>query len=216
MSRRVEQQTKNVFVPGLVRGAAHLAHAPEKAYAYVEDPDAGWRVYLRSAVFIHLAGVPFRADKFIVVKKFGKAAHAPVWEPPKGQMEGKDAGSKRETPVMDLLLENVRRETEEEAKIKNLLNVRHTGLVYQGREPDYPPNHYFQYHVFQAFVEPEDLQAAVNKFAWLHAHPKAWAAMRKDKREKDAIGWYRNGTGLMGRWSPSIVKLYLRANRPTV
>jgi 8-oxo-dGTP pyrophosphatase MutT (NUDIX family) len=200
---------KNVFVPGLERGAAHLAFAPEKAYAYVEDPVAGWRVYLRSAVFIHLAGVPFRADKFIVVKKFGKPADGPVWEPPKGQMEGKDSG--RKSDVMDLLLENVRREVEEEAKITDLLNVRHTGLVYQGREPDYPPNHYFQYHIFQAFVEPAALQAAVNKFAWLHDHPKAWAAMRKDKREKDALGWYRSSTGLMGRWAPGIVKIYLRA-----
>ncbi len=201
---------KNVFVPGLKHGAAHLPFAPHKAYAYVEDPDAGWRVYLRSAVFIHLAGVPFAPDRFLVVKKFGADPRGAVWEPPKGQMEGKDRGG--ETDVMELLLENVRREVEEEAKIKTLLNVRHTGLVFQGRENDYPANHYFQYHIFQAFVDVEALQIAVQKFEWLHAHPKAWPAMRKDKREKDALGWYRGTrTKLYGRWAPGIVKLYLRS-----
>jgi hypothetical protein len=205
--------TKNVFVPGLVHGAANLPFAPHKAYAYVEDPDAGWRVYLRSAVFIHLAGVPFMPERFLVVKKFGADARGPNWEPPKGQMEGKDRGN--ETDVMNLLLENVRRETEEEAKIKNLLNVRHTGLVFQGREKDYPANHYFQYHIFQAFVTVESLQVAVTSFNWLHAHPKAWASMKKDKREKDALGWYRGSkaTRLYGRWAPGIVRLYLGANK---
>lgn len=202
---------KNVFVPGLKHGAAHLAFAPHKAYAYVEDPDKEWRVYLRSAVFIHLEGVPFAPDRFLVVKKFGGDPRAAVWEPPKGQMEGKDRGGERD--VMELLLENVRREVEEEAKIKELINVRHTGLVFQGRERDYPAGHYFQYHIFQAFVSVEALQAAATKFAWLHAHPKAWAAMRKDKREKDALGWYRRqGTRLYGRWAPGIVKLYLKAH----
>ena len=203
---------KNVFVPGLKHGAAHLPFAPHKAYAYVEDKDAGWRVYLRSAVFIHLEGVPFAPERFLVVKKFGADSRGANWEPPKGQMEGKDRGGERD--VMNLLLENVRREVEEEAKIKDLLNVRHTGLVFQGRERDYPDGHYFQYHIFQAFVSVEALQEAATTFAWLHAHPKAWAAMRKDKREKDALGWYRNSkTRLYGRWAPGIVKLCLKAHR---
>lgn len=200
---------KNVFVPGLTVGAAHLPYQPEKAYAYVEEPGQ-WRVYLRSAVFIHVVGEPFKADKFLVVKKFGADARGKVWEPPKGQMEGKDRG--RQKDVMTLLQENVRREVEEEAKIHKLLNVRHTGLVYQAVEPDFPPNTYFQYHIFQAFIEPKELEAALKRFEWLHAHPKAWEAMRKDKREKDALSIYRGAaTKLFGRWAPGIVRMYLRA-----
>lgn len=201
---------KNVFVPGLKVASAHLPYQPEKAYAYVADEEAGWRVYLRSAVFIHEAGKPFSADRFIVVKKFGAESRGKVWEPPKGQMEGKDRGNKKD--VMTLLQENARREVEEEAKIHKLLNVRHTGLVYQATEPDFPPNTYFQYHIFQAFVEPKEIEAAAGRFTWLHAHPKAWEAMKKDKREKDAIGWYRGAdTKLFGRWAPGIVRMYLRA-----
>jgi ADP-ribose pyrophosphatase YjhB (NUDIX family) len=201
---------KNVFIPGLKVGAAHLPYQPEKAYAFAEDPEGGWRVYLRSAVFIHEAGQPFKADRFIVVKKFGADPRGKVWEPPKGQMEGKDRGRQRD--VMTLLQENVRREVEEEAKIHKLLNVRHTGLIYQATEPDFPPNTYFQYHIFQAFVEPKEVEAAAGRFAWLHAHPKAWEAMKRDKREKDALGWYRGAeTKMFGRWAPGILRMYLRA-----
>lgn len=203
---------KNIFVPGLTIGSEHLPYQPEKAYAYVEDPKSGWRVYLRSAVFIHLAGQSFDPAKFLVVKKYGQAPTGKVWEPPKGQMEGKD--TRGETDVMRLLEENVRREVEEEAKIKELVNVHHTGLVYEAVEPDFPPNTYFQYHIFQAFVTPEALQKAADTFKWLHAHPKAWARMRKDKREKDALGWYRGvATGLYGRWAPGIVRMYLAKYR---
>lgn len=196
---------KNIFAPGLTLGSAHLPYEPAKAYAYAEDPVTGWRVYLRSVAFIHPATGPFRPDRFVVVKK-AKRNKGRIWEPPKGQMEGKDI--QPDATVMQLLEETVRREVAEEAKITNLLNVRHTGLVFEGVEPDFPPNTYFQYHVFQAFVSDADFAAAEATFSTAN-----WAALPPDQREKDGIGWFTKAqTALYGRWAPGIVNMYLRAH----
>ena len=165
-------------------------------------------MYLRAATFIHEKGVPFDAQRFLVVKSTGGDPNKATWEPPKGQMEAKDTSPDK--TVYELLLENVEREVEEESKIEHLFYVHHTGLIYQNREKDYPPNTYFQYHVFQAFVSPTQLQNALEAFAWLQEHPAAFARLRKDKREKDALAWFNpRRTKLMGRWSPSIVAMYL-------
>jgi ADP-ribose pyrophosphatase YjhB (NUDIX family) len=123
-------------------------------------------------------------------------------------MEGKDTD-----PVKDIyenLLENVHREVEEEAKITDLRSLHHTGLVFQNREKDYPANTYFQYHVFQAFVTKTAIDEAQDEFAWIAEHPLAFARFKKDKREKDALAWFNPiHTKMMGRWSPSIVAMYL-------
>ncbi len=198
----------DVFQPGLKRGAERLAFAPHKRYFYVEHPTEGWRVYLRACTFLHETGQPFDASRFVVVKKFGANPKEKTWEPPKGQMEAKDTSPKKS--VLKLLHENVQREVSEEAKINSFKDLKHTGLVFQGRENDYPENHFFQYHIFQAYVTPEELEKAGQQFDWLHEHPKAFARLRKDKREKDDLSWFRpRSTRLMGRWSPSIVAMYI-------
>lgn len=203
------QDILDVFQPGLHRGAARLAYAPHKRYFYVEHPTEGWRVYLRSCAFLHEANVPFDKERFLVVKRTGGDASKKSWEPPKGQMEGKDAAQSR-LPLLKLLEENIYREVEEEAKISRLLHLRHTGEVLQGQEPDYPPNHYFQYHIFQAFVPTKEIEGAVSQFAWIHEHPDAFARFRSDRREKDDISWFDpKRTKLMGKWSPTIVAQYL-------
>jgi 8-oxo-dGTP pyrophosphatase MutT (NUDIX family) len=199
----------DVFQSGLKRGAARLPFAPHKRYFYVEHPTEGWRVYLRACTFLHETDQPFQASRFLVVKRFGAKASEKTWEPPKGQMEAKDTSARKS--VLKLLHENVQREVEEEAKIHKYTNLKHTGLVFQGRENDYPENHFFQYHVFQAFVSPEEIQSALDEFEWLHEHPKAFARLRKDKREKDDLSWFSpRSTRLMGRWSPSIVAMYIQ------
>ena len=110
------------------------------------------------------------------------------------------------------MAENVRREVFEEAKIEQIHNLRYTGLVIQSREKDYPENHYFQYHIFSATVSPQVVQQAEQSFQWLHDHPAAWERMRADRREKDGIAWFNpHRTKLMGKWSPSIVALYLQS-----
>jgi 8-oxo-dGTP pyrophosphatase MutT (NUDIX family) len=200
----------NIFEPGLLRGAAKLDFAPHKRYFYVEHPIEGWRVYLRAACFLHESGQSFDPLKFLVVKRKDADPKTKAWEPPKGQMEGKDA--KPDTaPLIELMAENIRREVLEESKIQKIHHLRYTGLVVQSREPDYPVNHYFQYHIFQAIVTPEEIEKAKQEFTWLHEHPAAFARLRSDKREKDALRWFDpKETKLMGKWSPSIVALYLQ------
>jgi ADP-ribose pyrophosphatase YjhB (NUDIX family) len=208
MPTRPEQRAPfDVFQEGLIRGAARLSFAPHKRYFYVEHPVEGWRVYLRAGTFIHELGQPFDAARFLVVKTTEADPRGKSWEPPKGQMEGKDTDSTKD--IYSNLVENVYREVLEEAKISNLRSLHHTGIVYQNREKDYPPNTYFQYHIFQAYVTPAEIEKAQEVFAWIHEHPLAFARFKKDRREKDALAWYGPHTRMMGRWSPSIVKMYL-------
>ena len=205
----------DVFQPGLIRGAARLPYAPNKRYFYIEHPNEGWRVYLRACTFLHEAGVPFNKKKFLVVKRFGGDPTRKTWEPPKGQMEGKDGLRDKRASILKLLVENVYREVEEESKVKKIVGLKHTGLVLQSQEPDYPKNHFFQYHVFQGLVTPEEISSASAEFDWLNEHPKAWLRMRRDVREKDALAWFDpNTTHMMGRWSPTIVAMYLSERSP--
>lgn len=204
-----QQPIFDVFQRGLIRGAAQLPFAPHKRYFYVEHPTEGWRVYLRACCFLHEAGAPFERQRFLVVKRFEADPKKKTWEPPKGQMEGKD-GIKRKVSVLKLLEENVQREVEEESKVRKILALHHTGMVLQSQEKDYPKNHYFQYHIFQGFVPPEEISAAAAEFQWLREHPAAWQRMRKDRREKDDLAWFNpNETQLMGKWSPTLVAMYL-------
>ena len=212
MSKINDRPILDVFQPGLKRGAASLPFAPHKRYFYVEHPTEGWRVYLRACCFLHEAGVPFDRTRFLVVKRYGGDANKKTWEPPKGQMEGKD-GLHKKGSVLKLMEQNVKREVEEEAKVQHILALHHTGLVLQSQEPDYPENHFFQYHIFQGFVTPQEISSAAAEFEWLREHPAAWERMRKDKREKDDLAWFHpQNTQMMGRWSPTIITMYLADN----
>jgi len=198
----------NVFQPGLLRGVEVLPYSPKKKYFYVEHPEEGWRVYLRAACFIHEMFKPFRANRFIVVKRTDGDPLKASWEPPKGQMEGKDAKDKAK-PILQLLKENIRREVEEEAKISHVRELSHTGLVLQSVEPDFPPNTYFQYHIFSGYAHPAQITKSFADFAWIAEHPEEFKKFRSDQREKDAIDWYSGDKKMMGRWSPTLVKMYL-------
>jgi 8-oxo-dGTP pyrophosphatase MutT (NUDIX family) len=195
----------DVFQAGLTRGVEALH--PRKKYFYVEHPTEGWRVYLRAACFIHELYRPFRPNRFLIVKRTDGDPEKASWEPPKGQMEGKDA--KDAKPVLQLLKENIRREVEEEAKVAQIRELSHTGLVLQSVEPDFPPNTYFQYHVFSGYAHPTQLNKAFADFAWISEHPEEFKKFRADQREKDAIDWYSPEKKMMGRWSPTLVKMYL-------
>jgi 8-oxo-dGTP pyrophosphatase MutT (NUDIX family) len=197
----------NVFQPGLVRGAARLPHDPEKSYAYVEHPTEGWRVYLRAAAFLHREGHP---AQFLVVKRRGARMTTAAWEPPKGQMEGKEW--QRRQPIQRALLENVRREIAEEAHMTTPIPLQHTGLVFQSQETTYPANHFFQYHIYQGEVTEAQLAESTQTFAWMKAHPRAVERWSRDRKEKDAVKWFDpRTTRLNPRWCPDIVALYLRA-----
>jgi 8-oxo-dGTP pyrophosphatase MutT (NUDIX family) len=205
------QTIKNVFSPGLIRGANKFGFMPHKQYAYIEHPIEGWRVYLRSVAFLYVEGET-DPSKFIVVKKFGAGANGKTWEPPKGQMEGKDADirSRRPRPVIKILEENVRREIAEEAHINDIKSLSHTGLIYQSAEDKYPSNTYFQYHMFFGIVPKKEYEAARTYFEELKEHPEVLETMAKDYLEKDAIDIYSAAkTKLFGRWSPGIVRMWL-------
>jgi hypothetical protein len=95
----------------------------------------------------------------------------------------------------------------------NKLNaLEYTGMVYQNREKDYPPNWFFQYHIFRAVSPTKTIQSALDWFAWLKAHPRFFARMKRDKKEKDELRWFDlRETKMMGRWSPSITAMYIQA-----
>ena len=207
----------NVFQPGLKRGSEVSAYAKKmgygsnKRYFYVENEKEGWRVFMRACCFIHIEGER-DPSKFVVVKSTGENASKAVWEPPKGQTEGKDGLRNPSMSLLKILQENLEREVYEEAKIEMgaLKKMHHTGLVLQSSEKEYRENTFFQYHIFQAFITPEEYEKAKEKFVWYKEHPKAWDHLRKDNREKDAIDIFDPKTTKMyGRWSPSIVALYL-------
>ena len=198
-------QPYDVFQEGLIRGAERLPYSPHKQYFYVEHPTEGWRVYLRAACFIHQLYKPFQPAKFLVVKRTGGDPEKATWEPPKGQMEGRD-GSNR--PIMQLLKENIKREVDEEAKINFIRDLNHTGLILQDVEPDFPPNTFFQYHVFSGYAHPQQIQKAFEEFDWIAANKEEFMRLRSDKREKDAIAWYDPTKKMMGRWSPTLLNMY--------
>jgi hypothetical protein len=199
----------DVFQPNLRRGAERLPHDPSKRYFYVEHPEEGWRVYLRSAVFLHPKGESYNKQHFLVVKKKGARYSSATWEPPKGQMEWKDTPGGKGS-ILRLLEENVQRETEEESHVTHISNLKHTGLVFQSQESDYPPNHFFQYHIFQGFLSNDQIQQSFDTFEWIKEHPRAFQRWRRDRKEKDAVAWFNPGkTRLNPRWCPDIAALYL-------
>jgi hypothetical protein len=199
----------DVFQKDLIRGSARLPYDPSKAYAYVEHPVEGWRVYLRSCVFLHPIDESFKTQHFLVVKRRDARWSSATWEPPKGQMEGKDM--KENKNILDLLKENVLRETEEESHITEVKYLKHTGLVFQAQENDFPPNTYFQYHIFQGFVTQDQIRQSFDTFEWIKEHPKAFARWRRDRREKDAVDWFDpKTTRLNPKWCPDIAVLYFR------
>lgn len=213
----------NVFQPGLERGsevsawAKKMGYGSNKRYFYVQSPGydddhkSGFRVFMRACCFIHLKGER-DPSKFVVVKTTDMSPNARSWEPPKGQTEGKDGLRDKNKPLLSVLQDNLLREIFEEAKITDVHNLKHTGLVLQSSEKEYPENTYFQYHIFQAFITQEEYEKAQEKFEWYKQHPKAVARMRKDHREKDEISWFDpQKTKLYGSWSPSIVSMYLNS-----
>jgi hypothetical protein len=123
-------------------------------------------------------------------------------------MEARDARNKSKS-IIQLLKENIRREVEEEAKIKSIRELSHTSLVLQSIEPDFPPNTYFQYHIFSGYASSTQIENAVTEFDWIKKNPEEFEKLRSDQREKDDISWYDSDKKMMGKWSPTIVKMYL-------
>jgi 8-oxo-dGTP pyrophosphatase MutT (NUDIX family) len=196
----------NVFQKGLIRGSERLPFDPDKSYAYVEHPTEGWRVFLRTASFLYRDSD--NPMKFLVVKKRGTANDSKSWEPPKGQMEGKDL-LRNPRNLQSHLQENALREIEEESHIYGIKNLKYTGLVYQNREKDYPEKWYFQYHIFHAKLTESQINQSFDTFEWITVHPEGFDRWKRDRKEKDAVAWYSpTKTRMNPRWCPQIVSLW--------
>ena len=209
MAQKNQYPIFNVFQPGLRRGAEQLPHDPKKKYFYVEHPEEGWRVYLRSVAFLHPIDEEWDPTNFLVVKRTGSHMSSATWEPPKGQMEWKDTPNGKGS-IYKLLEENVKREVEEEAHVTVIKQLLHTGLVFQSQETSYPRHHFFQYHLFYGFLTPKQIKRSFEIFKWIKEHPKGFERWGRDRKEKDAVSWFNPRlTKLNPRWCPDIVALYL-------
>jgi 8-oxo-dGTP pyrophosphatase MutT (NUDIX family) len=200
----------DVFQKGLIRGAEYLSYDPTKAYAYVEHPTEGWRVYLRGAAFLHED--PLQLDRFMVFRN-SKPKHSRknIWEPPKGQMEGKDLLRHPNESLLRLMTNSILREVEEEAHVTDIKQTRYTGLVFQSQESSYPKNWFFQYHIFQMIITTDTVEHVFDTFLWMEEHPKAVKRWRRDRKETDRVAWFEpKDTPLNPRWCPTIVYAYLK------
>jgi hypothetical protein len=63
--------------------------------------------------------------------------------------------------------------------------------------------------VFSGYAHPQQIQRAFEEFDWIAANKEEFMLLKSDKREKDAIAWYDPTKKMMGRWSPSLLKMYL-------
>ena len=165
-----------------------MPYDPKKAYFYVETPSfresggkEGWRVFLRACCFMH--EVPQEGEcidfkRFLVVKRTDGAANGKEWEPPKGQMEGKDGLAHPRTNLLKLMAENVKREVYEESRVKRLVGLEYTNVVYEAKENDYPPNTFFQYHIFRAQVTPSTWMKAAAELDKCRANPSTFKKMK--------------------------------------
>jgi hypothetical protein len=64
-------------------------------------------------------------------------------------------------------------------------------------------------------ITPAVYTEAERKFEWLRAHPKAFARMATDRKEKDGIALFTPGnlekrTPIIKRWTPTIIYMYLK------
>jgi hypothetical protein len=126
-----------------------------------------------------------------------------------------NANSIDENVVIELLLNKNDEDFPDVAVVvTEVENLKHTGLVFQSQEGSYAKNTYFQYHIFQGFITPEQIQQSFDTFEWIKEHPKAFLRWKRDRREKDAVAWFNpKTTRLNPRWCPDILVLYLRNHK---
>ena len=196
----------NLFVPG-IRIGAHDFKRFNKQYAYVALPEEKIWVFLRTAIFLEVVGIPKEKSgepKFVIVHDVGKNTDH-TWDCPKGQVEYKEfMGIKRrfrtpQTGLHGLLKEGIRRELEEEANIdiNNVIGLREVpNLVVAGKHDDLPKNFHYQYHLFEGKINYSFYEKAKKKLDRLRENPVLTINMPKDIIEKDNIMLWSPSMGL--------------------
>jgi len=172
-----------------------------KEYLYIHQP-SDERVFIRNILFIHPAG----DEKTIaLVHEWGKNPKK-EYEPPKGQMEWKEAKlygavpnqQVSETKLMMMMKAAVIREIGEEAKFlkSELRNVQPLPLVYeQGFKGAPLKTDRFRYQFWTATVSQASMKKAQERIQQLVEDPEGTKLLKPDLREKDGLMWWNPSDG---------------------
>jgi hypothetical protein len=172
-----------------------------KEYLYIHQP-SDERVFIRNILFIHPAG----DEKTIaLVHEWGKNPKK-EYEPPKGQMEWKEAKlygavpnqQVSETKLMMMMKAAVIREIGEEAKFlkTELRNVHPLPLVYEQTFKGAPfKTDRFRYQFWTATVSQASMKKAQERIQKLVDDPEGTKLLKPDLKEKDGLIWWKPSDG---------------------
>ena len=172
-----------------------------KEYLYIHQP-SGERVFIRNILFIH----PADDEKTIaLVHEWGKNPKK-EYEPPKGQMEWKEAKMYGATPnkqvsekqLMIMMKAAVIREIGEEAKFlkSELKSVHPLPLVYEQSFMGAPlKTDRFRYQFWSATVTEASMKKAQERIQKLLDDPEGTKLLKPDLREKDGLIWWKPSDG---------------------
>jgi hypothetical protein len=167
-----------------------------KEYLYIHQP-SGERVFIRNILFIHPANDP---KTIAMVHEWGKNPKK-EYEPPKGQMEWKEAKmygavpnkSVTEKQLITMMKAAVIREIGEEAKFtkQELKQVTLLPLVYEQSFKGAPlSTDRFRYQFWSATVSEASMKKAQARVQELVDNPEHTKTLKPDLREKDGLIWW--------------------------
>ena len=172
-----------------------------KEYLYIHQP-SGERVFIRNILFIHPAD---DEGTIALVHEWGKNPKK-EYEPPKGQMEWKEAKMYGAIPnqqvtelnLMKMMKAAVIREIGEEAKFlkSELKHVRTLPLVYEQTFKGAPlKTDRFRYQFWTATVSDASMKRAQERIQKLLDDPEGTKLLKPDLREKDGLIWWKPSDG---------------------
>jgi hypothetical protein len=188
-----------------------------KQYACVRDGKT--KTFLRNIAFLH----PASDKRRIVLVHEWDYPMAREWEPPKGQMEWKEfaaEGYKKgqkltAAQLVAAMKEGIQREVAEEAKIPktNIRSLHPLPLSYMEAFPEAGPNAFFRYQFWEGIVSAETVEAAQCTLQRIVEHPDVAAKLPADKKEKDAVGFWKPTTQadwdkIRGAFSGAMTRMY--------
>jgi 8-oxo-dGTP pyrophosphatase MutT (NUDIX family) len=148
---------------------------------------------------------------------------AKEWEPPKGQMEWKEFAAEgfrkgqdiRDDQLIAAMRAGVLREVEEEAKIRPS-HIRGLEVLPMSYSEDFKragPNSKFRYQFWRGTVSAADLRKAQDHLAEIVGSPEIQAALPADKKEKDAVAFWKPATNadwdkIRGHFSGTMTRMY--------
>jgi hypothetical protein len=193
-----------------------------KEYAcVVEEKDrANRRVFLRNIAFLH---PPSDLSKIVVVREWGTESNRQTWEPPKGQMEWKEFAAADFKPRQDItprqlvaaMRKGLLRELAEEAKL-TAADIRDFALLPLSYTEPFEAagkNAVFRYQFWEGVVTEAAMRRAQGRMEELVGNPETWADIPADKKEKNAVAWWKPTSSeawrrIRGAFSGTMVRMY--------